>query len=100
MSCYCPPLDTSKGQFILAVRAGRLEAARPGLSGRWGQGDSANGRNFRVARGSETAAPNSGETVNSRVSGVISVFPVIRHAGVAENKADQFRKTCLGPNIV
>ncbi len=71
-----------------------------GFLGAGGQGDSANGRNFRVARGSETAAPNSGETVNSRLSGVISVFPVIRHAGVAENIADQFGKTCLGANIV
>ena len=38
--------------------------------------------------------------MNSRLSGFISIFPVIRHAGVAENKPEQFGETCLRANIV
>ena len=36
----------------------------------------------------------------SRLSGVVSVFPVIGHAGIAENKLDQFGETSFGANIV
>ena len=37
---------------------------------------------------------------NSRLSGVVSIFPVIGHAGVAENESDQFGEACFGANIV
>ena len=31
---------------------------------------------------------------------MVSIFPVIGNAGIAENKPHQFRKTCLGADIV
>ena len=37
---------------------------------------------------------------NSRLSGVVSIFPVIGNAGVAEDEPDQIGETCLGANIV
>src|SRR5271155_126658 len=37
---------------------------------------------------------------NSRLSCVVSIFPVIGNAGIAENKSDQFGKTRFGANVV
>src|ERR1700733_8464172 len=36
----------------------------------------------------------------SRFPGVVSIFPVIWHARVAQNKSHQSGETCFGPHIV
>jgi hypothetical protein len=50
--------------------------------------------NFRIARHSETIAPNSQQRSkgNSRFSRVVSIFPVIGIADITENEPDRFGK--------
>ena len=40
------------------------------------------------------------QTENSRLSGVVAIFPFIGHAGVTEDESDQFGEARLGANIV
>src|ERR1700680_5140545 len=39
-------------------------------------------------------------TTNSRLSRVVSIFPVIGYASVTEDKLDQFGEACFGANVV
>jgi hypothetical protein len=39
-------------------------------------------------------------TANSRFACVVSIFPVVRYAGVAEDKPDQFGEARFGANVV
>lgn len=56
---------------------------------------------LRFAHHWEKIAPDLATLkANSRLSCVVSIFPVIGNAGIAENKPDQFGKTCFRADIV
>ena len=51
------------------------------------------------SRGSLNNLAHEG-TGDSRLSSVVAIFPVIRHAGIAEYEPDKLGETRLGANIV
>src|SRR5450432_1084736 len=50
--------------------------------------------------GNTVKAPGKLNLGNLRLAGVVAVFPVVRHAGVAEDELDQVGEVGFAPNVV
>jgi len=55
---------------------------------------------FRVAIRKQSRRTGATLKANSRLSCVVSIFPVVGHAGIAEDKSDELGEARLGANIV